>query len=434
MDTRKSTIAYNQTIKIEDIVIQVRVNLSLVTDLQELTEATDLRLSLERLAKLRHKKTNYEDALRSLRVKKQWTEQSYIYLKLHYNEILQTVWANQAVPILKERQLALVQERQALEFAKREQRKRDEMWLQQVERRWHECLIQGQADWLLEVDNRWKSLEQCKQDQVDKLWCNELKKKIQGRRWTNAECEWLIERAIKGEEIGVLATLLPARPPLWKYATERERAYEALTAQVRDEMKRDWVSELFQSNCARTEWEAEQQRLVAQQKTEQRLEQENLATKLKHEQVLRLVEELEKLKREKIQEEHETDAEHQREIRERQLHLEQERQQEENCKRQQEQEWQRKAHLSAELKVKQEAVERQRVAQAQLPIQQQPTTFSPFNEGSSGAGCILPILGIIAFTAILPFLLQLLAFLVTIVIVGGSIVAVAAGIFLEELI
>jgi Flp pilus assembly protein TadB len=91
-----------------------------------------------------------------------------------------------------------------------------------------------------------------------------------------------------------------------------------------------------------------------------------------------------------------------------------------------------------------EGTEHQRVTGAQPPTYQKPASPSSSGAGSSGAGssgagssgagssgagCILPILGIIAFIAILPFLIQLLIIAVPIVIVGGIIFAVIAGLF-----
>jgi Flp pilus assembly protein TadB len=81
-----------------------------------------------------------------------------------------------------------------------------------------------------------------------------------------------------------------------------------------------------------------------------------------------------------------------------------------------------------------EGTEHQRVTGAQPPTYQKPASPSSSSvgssgAGSSGAGCILPILGIIAFIAILPFLIQLLIIAVPIVIVGGIIFAVIAGLF-----
>ncbi len=95
-----------------------------------------------------------------------------------------------------------------------------------------------------------------------------------------------------------------------------------------------------------------------------------------------------------------------------------------------EQERQRQASLKEE-KAKQEAAERQRIAQIPRPIQPPPSpiTPSPSSASSSGAGCILPILGIIAFIAVLPFLIQLLVIVVPVIIVGGIIFAVIAGLF-----
>lgn len=72
-------------------------------------------------------------------------------------------------------------------------------------------------------------------------------------------------------------------------------------------------------------------------------------------------------------------------------------------------EQQHQASLKAE-KAKQEGAERQRVALSLLPTKPQPIPISssPSSASSSGTGCILPVLavlGIVAFLAILPFLI-----------------------------
>ncbi len=52
--------------------------------------------------------------------------------------------------------------------------------------------------------------------------------------------------------------------------------------------------------------------------------------------------------------------------------------------------------------------ERNTVDQSQIQQQHKPVTSSPSSAGSSGTGCILPILGVVAFIAILPFLIHFL--------------------------
>jgi len=108
-----------------------------------------------------------------------------------------------------------------------------------------------------------------------------------------------------------------------------------------------------------------------------------------------------------------------------QLRLEQERYQ-------QEQERQRKdllnEELRAKLRAKYEATKPQRVPLPARPLQPQPERMSssPSSAGSSGAGCILPILGIVAFVAVLSLLMHSLIIMAPIF---GNAIIVVVGMF-----
>lgn len=88
-----------------------------------------------------------------------------------------------------------------------------------------------------------------------------------------------------------------------------------------------------------------------------------------------------------------------------------------------------------EAKVRQ-AAEEAKVSQTEeefkLPSKKVIVSSSPSNTGSSGIGCVLPIIGVIAFIAVLPLLLQLLAILIPIIIVGGIAGAIIVGFFSKD--